>query len=84
MKKVLFIVIAALLAAAAVGCNSCGNGNRRDRSWFNWFNRGDSCRACVDGQVYAEEPGMLGTPILNNVPAGPRSNIEVLPGPVLP
>lgn len=81
MKNVLYFVIAALLIAATCGCNSCGS-NRR--SWFNWFNRGDSCRTCNDaGEMCAEGPGILGAPILNNVPASPRSSgFENLPSPL--
>lgn len=81
MKKLLFVLTIALLAAAATGCNSCGGGGRR--SWCNWWNRGDSCRTCNSGEVYSEEPGLIGAPILNNVPAAPRSSIENLPGPIL-
>jgi hypothetical protein len=81
MKKLLYVLIAAMLLAALVGCNSCGP---RRGSWFgNWFNRGDSCRTCESAEVYANEPGLLSAPILNNVPAAPRSTIEVLPGPVV-
>jgi hypothetical protein len=79
MKNVLYFVIAALLIAATCGCNSCGS-NRR--SWFSWFNQGDSCRTCNSGEV-VEGPGMIGTPILNNVPASPRSSgFENLPSPL--
>jgi hypothetical protein len=80
MKNILYFVIATLLIAATCGCNSCGS-NRR--SWFGWFNRGDSCRTCADGEM-VEGPALLGTPILNNVPAGPRSSgaETIYPGPV--
>ena len=81
MKNVLYFVIAALLIAATCGCNSSCGSNRR--SWFSWFNRGDSCQTCSDGGM-AEGPALLGTPILNNVPNGPRAgNAETIyPGPV--
>lgn len=79
MKNILYFVIAALLIAATCGCNSCGSGRR---PWTGWFNRGDSCQTCNDG-VITEGPAMLGTPILNNVPASPRSSgFENLPSPL--
>jgi len=80
MKNILYFVIAALLIAATCGCNSCGSSRR---SWFSWFNRGDSCQTCSDGGM-AEGPALLGTPILNNVPNGPRSSgaETIYPGPV--
>jgi hypothetical protein len=80
MKNFLYVLIAAMLLAATCGCNnSCGN-NRR--SWFSWFNRGDSCQTCADGTI-VEGPTTLGTPILNNVPASPRgSGFENLPSPL--
>jgi hypothetical protein len=81
MKKLLVL---AILASATVttGCNWGGNG-RTGGGWFNWFNRGDQCRACGSGQIIGEDvyPGTLGAPILNNIPAAPRSMGE-LPGPV--
>jgi hypothetical protein len=81
MKNILYVVIAALLIAATCGCNSSCGSNRR--SWFSWFNRGDSCRTCGDGEM-VEGPALLGTPILNNVPTGPRSSgaETIYPGPV--
>lgn len=80
MKNVLYVLIAAMLLAATCGCNSSSCGN--NRSWFNWFNRGDSCQTCADGAM-AEGPAMIGTPILNTVPASPRgSNYENLPSPL--
>jgi hypothetical protein len=80
MKNVLYVLIAALLVAATVGCSSSNCGQRR--SWFSWFNRGDSCRTCAGGDMMVEGPA-LGSPILNNVPLAPRSsNVEMLPQPV--
>jgi hypothetical protein len=82
MKNILYFLIAAILLAATCGCNSCGS-NRR--SWFSgWFNRGDSCQTCSDGAV-VDGPGMIGTPILNSVPAAPRSGgaETIYPGPVV-
>jgi hypothetical protein len=80
MKNVLYVVIAALLIAATCGCNSSSCGQRR--SWFNWFNRGDSCQTCNSGETIVEGPALLGTPILNNTPASPRgSGYEILPSP---
>jgi hypothetical protein len=80
MKNILYFVIAALLIAATCGCNSSCGSNRR--SWFSWFNRGDSCQTCADGAV-VEGPAMLGTPILNNTPGAPRaSGFENLPSPI--
>lgn len=76
MKNVLYVVIGAMLIAATCGCNSCGSSRG---SMFSWFNRGDSCRTCTGGEVYSDGAG-LGSPILNNVPAAPRSGI--LPAPV--
>jgi hypothetical protein len=80
MKNILYFLIAAMLLAATCGCNSCGS-NRR--SWFSgWFNRGDSCQTCADGTAM-EGPAMIGTPILNNVPASPRgTTYENLPSPL--
>lgn len=80
MRRLLVLSVVAVLAATSVGCNCCGNGRRT--SWFNWFNRGDSCRTCGSGDVIGDEySGTLGTPILNSVPNAPRST-GVLPGPV--
>jgi hypothetical protein len=85
MKNVLYFVIAAMLIAATCGCNSSQCGERR--SWFSWWNRGDSCRTCTTGDCMEGGGGMLNTPILNSVPTGPRSSgVETLPfpGPVGP
>ncbi len=77
MKNVLYFLIAVMLVAATCGCSSSSCGNRR--SWFSWWNRGDSCRTCAT-ETCADGSGLLGTPILNNVPAAPRSG--VLPAPL--
>lgn len=79
MKKFLFAITAAALLVSSFGCSSsCGS---QRRSWFSWWNRGDSCRTCTSDVV--AEPGMLGSPIIGNVPNAPRgSSIEMLPGPL--
>lgn len=82
MKNILYFMIAAMLIAATCGCSSSQCGNRR--SWFSWWNRGDSCRTCAPSDCVVEGPGMLNTPILNSVPGAPRSSgVEtILPAPV--
>ena len=83
MKNFFVLSLVAIVTASAVGCSSCGSSCGRRSSIFSFFNRGDSCRTCGSGQVISDDGynGSLGSPILNNVPAAPRSMGE-LPGPV--
>lgn len=84
MKKLLTLVAAVTVVSGSFGCNWCGR-----RPLLNWWNGGDSCHTCAtvdsgcaDGNCHDSTPGVLGTPIYNNVPFAPRgSNFENLPAP---
>jgi hypothetical protein len=82
----LLVILSLTIATVTTGCNSCG------RPFLRFWDRGDSCRTCADGNCDTHSvmhegmvsdgytPGLLGSPIMGDV-AAPRGASELLPHP---